>query len=175
MSPSTRFAASLVVLCLSGCNSASDKDQIAAVGPENERMNSAMAAARDSLDAFRGALNAPSPQAQNFTVKKGFPIGDDPEALEHMWISDVRADGQNFVGTLDNAPAGDVGVSLGDEVTITPDEVSDWMYFVISDNGPPRLVGGYTMYALHDILTGAELESFKATLPFDLSGEPVTQ
>ena len=168
-----RHAAVLLFLVAAGCSS--EPDSFTAVDPEDARMNEAMAGARASLDDFRAAVRNPPAGAESFTLKKGFPIGGDPEALEHIWVNDVRLEGDNFVGTLGNEPVGDVGFQYQDTVTVAPGEVSDWMYFVLPESGQPRMVGGFTMYAMNDILTGAELESFRASLPFDLSGDPLTR
>ena len=169
-----RFALLAAVFAIAaGCSP--ERDNVTAVDPEDDRMNAAIAGARASVDDFRAAVRSPPAGAIAFTVKKGFAVADDPEGLEHIWVNDVRLDGENFVGELGNEPVNDVGAKYEETVTVRPEDLSDWMYFVAPENGPPRLVGGFTMYAMNDILKGDELEAFRSSLPFDFSAGPVTK
>lgn len=105
-------------------------------------MERAMAKARETRQQFIDALAAPQTGWRGFTVKKGFDTPDGGH--EHIWIADVRWDGQVFHGVVNNEPVDTTAVKLGDAVTVTPEELSDWMY--IDGN---RVVGGYTLRVLH--------------------------
>jgi hypothetical protein len=61
-------------------------------------MEDAIAAARASTPSFIARLEAPQPGDCNFGIK--FPFRDG-EQVEHMWVSDVRRDGGEFVGIVE--------------------------------------------------------------------------
>ncbi len=107
----------------------------------NAAVERAVAKARATQMQFVAAIQNPKPSYHGLAVKKGFatPSG----GLEHMWIGQPRWDGKVFHGVVDNEPVDTKLVKLGDAVTVTPSELSDWMYI---DGG--NLVGGYTIRAI---------------------------
>lgn len=109
---------------------------------DEARMDAAIAEARSKLATFIDALKAERLGDMNFSLKKGFAYGDQ-ERREFIWISAVRMDGDDFVGKIGNKPVHDIGFKMGDEVRITRDEVSDWMFM-----RKKRLRGGFTIAAL---------------------------
>lgn len=123
------------------------------VTDDNKAMAQAVQKARKSLDKFIAAVRSPKGNQSRFAIKKPFIEGD---KVEHIWINEVSFDGKVFHGKVDNEPVDIKGVRLGDEVTASPDEVSDWMY--VQDG---RLVGGYTTRCLCRNLSRAEKKQFE--------------
>jgi len=120
---------------------------------ENKAMDRAEQTAHQTVDKFVKALSSPKGNQSRFGVKKPFVEGD---KVEHIWLKDVSFDGKLFHGKVDNAPVDIKGARLGQEVTVSPKEISDWMY--VEDG---RLVGGYTICAMCENMTPAEKEKFE--------------
>ena len=104
-------------------------------------MDKAVATAPATVQQFIDALKSPKPNQRGFSIKKGFKQG---EMTEHMWMTDVTFDGTNFHGKLNNDPVDVTNIKIGDAVTLSPKEISDWMF--VEDG---KLVGGYTLRVLY--------------------------
>jgi uncharacterized protein YegJ (DUF2314 family) len=148
-------ALTLIPLVLLGCNppgEQADRDESGVVKREGQPdyirtdedpvVERAVAKARETYEQFITASEAGNPNYQGFAIKKGFAT---PEGgLEHIWVTFKGWDGEKFRGVIDNEPVDTQEVRLGDQVTVTPEELSDWMYL-----DGRTLVGGYTVRALH--------------------------
>ena len=78
---------------------------------------------------------------QTFAIKAPFTNGKE---TEYMWLL-VSAIGEETVtGTLDNEPIYVRNVRVGETVTVSIDQVNDWLY---TDGG--ELVGGFTNEVLN--------------------------
>jgi len=107
-------------------------------------MQDAIAAARASTPSFIARMESPQAGDHNFGIK--FPFRDGDEA-EHMWVSDVRREGDEFVGIVE-AEARLVGnVTQGAEVRVPVSEISDWGF----SNGT-AIHGNYTTRVMLDTL-----------------------
>ena len=107
-------------------------------------MQDAIAAARASTASFVARMEAPQPGDHNFGIK--FPFRDGEE-VEHMWVSDVRREGDEFVGIVE-ADAQLVGnVTKGATVRVPMSEISDWGF----SNGA-AIHGNYTTRVMLDTL-----------------------
>jgi len=115
------------------------------IHPKDEAlMDRAVAKARATQAQFVTALQSKGTRYRGFAIKKPFPVTGDATEGEHMWINEVTWDGKKFSGVVNNDAVKTKAVALGDHVTVTPEELSDWMYI---DHG--NLVGGYTLRVLH--------------------------
>ena len=47
---------------------------------------------------------------------------------EHIWIMVTTLNSGTISGTLGNAPVEDIGLNLGDAVTIQTGDVKDWLF-----------------------------------------------
>ena len=128
------------------------------VSGEDPDMNSAIQKARSTVDTFIASLQNPAQNQTYFSVKAQIVDG---VHNEHMWLYDVSFDGNQFQGKIGNNPLNVTNVSLGDDFVLKPSEISDWM--IIEDN---RLVGGYTIHALRNRLSGEKRKEFDQSLPF---------
>jgi uncharacterized protein YegJ (DUF2314 family) len=91
---------------------------------EDREMNAAIAQAGRTLPQFLKALRDGS--AAGFFVKAPIPHAG---GREHIWVRNVREDGDEFVGEIDNNPVHLTNVRKGSPWRIKQSEISDW-YFV---------------------------------------------
>jgi uncharacterized protein YegJ (DUF2314 family) len=131
------------------------------VSGEDPEMNSAIEQARSSVTTFITSLQNPGQKQTYFSVKAKIVDG---QHSEHIWLYDVGYDGNQFQGKIGNQPLNVKNVSLGDELTLDPSEISDWM--IIEDN---RLVGGYTLRVLRNRLSEEDRTKFDQDLPFTVN------
>lgn len=124
----------------------------------DKAMDNAVHQAQQTLAKFVEALTKPKPGQMGFSLKKRCGDGD---KCEHLWVRDVHFDGKDMRGRIDNAPLELQSPRLGDEVTIQPEEITDWMYV---DGG--RLVGGYTLQVYYSRLGAKEKEAFLKAVGF---------
>lgn len=115
-------------------------------------MNAAIETARASLGEFQAMLRAPCGDCTNFSLKVRFQTG--PDSAEHIWVSDVVAEGAGFKGILDNDPQAIEGLKYGDRVDVPLDKISDWFYTIDGE-----LVGAFTVKVLVDRATPEERAS----------------
>lgn len=142
----------VLVLCvasMTACDDAQDPSVVRRAGKpdyvratDSQMLDRAVAKAKQTYREMVDALANPQPQHTSHAVKK--PFATPSGSTEHIWINDITWDGSVFRGTVNNDPVDTQEVRMGDEVTVTPAELSDWMY--IDGN---RIVGGYTVRALH--------------------------
>jgi uncharacterized protein YegJ (DUF2314 family) len=154
---------SLAVVAISvfaaiGCAKSESRDKVTHVADDDPRMNAAIEKAKSTVSQFIAVLQSPKAGQSAFSIK--MPFTDGGEA-EHMWLSPVTYDGTNFHGTINNEPATVKTVKLGQQVTVAPSKISDWMYV---EN--KKLVGGYTLRVLRDTLSPAERADFDKGVPF---------
>jgi uncharacterized protein YegJ (DUF2314 family) len=116
--------------------------------------------AQRSLGFFMAALQAKKGGDNGFEVKRCFIDGD---KCEHLWINHVSYDGKKFHGTIDNRPLDVKNVHLGERVSLTPQQVSDWMF--VKDG---RLIGGYTTRILYARLSPAQRAEFDQQADFKI-------
>ena len=152
------FAALTVGFLGCGKGGGNPDDPVVMVADDDAKMNAAMDKARKTVEAFIAALKSPKAGQVAFSVKAPFADG---EHVEHMWLAPVSYDGANFQGVVNNDPALVKNVKIGDQVTVAPDKISDWMYV-----DGRKLVGGETLRALRDGLGPKERAEFDESVPF---------
>jgi uncharacterized protein YegJ (DUF2314 family) len=132
----------------------------ARISDEDHELEHAVKNARHSLGFFIAVLGAKKSGDTGFEVKKAFVDGND---VEHLWIGDLSYDGQNFHGRINNRPVDVHNVRLGQPVTVSPREVSDWMFV---KNG--KLMGGYTTRVLYARLSPQDRAEFDKKADFKI-------
>ncbi len=120
---------------------------------DHEAMNRAVETAQKTVGKFIAVLRSPKGLQSRFAVKKPFVEGD---KVEHIWLTEVSYDGRLFHGKVDNEPVDIKGTRLGEEVTVAPNEISDWMY--VQDG---KLIGGYTISAMCHHMSPAQKQQFE--------------
>jgi uncharacterized protein YegJ (DUF2314 family) len=117
---------------------------MAGVHADDAAMARAADQARARIGDFIARLRAPRPGDRTFGVKLAFRDG---EQVEHAWITNVRVDGDSFVGTVDNELRDVRSVRRGQEWRVPVADVTDWAF----TNGE-RDYGNYSARALMDVL-----------------------
>lgn len=120
---------------------------------DDDRMNWAMEKARITLHYFEKCLQFPLSGQQYFSIKVKI---EDGSKVEHIWLIEPSFDQQgNLFGKVGNTPIDVKTVSINQQIGIDRALISDWM---IIENG--RLIGGYTIRAVRDGLSGSALQNF---------------
>lgn len=124
---------------------------------EDERMNWGMEKSRLTLHYFQECIENPKQEQQYFSIKAKIEDGNN---TEHIWLMEPSFDNEgNVYGIIGNEPADVKNIAINEKVGIPFNDVSDWM--IIEDG---RLIGGYTIRAIRDGLTGNDLENFDRNL-----------
>lgn len=95
------------------------REDIVDFSADDKEMNAAKAEAQKTLPTFLAILANPAPGTDMIGFK--YPLGGD----EHIWVDNVKRDGDYLTGTLSNVPVKE-GYQLGDAVRVPIKDVSDW-------------------------------------------------
>lgn len=98
-----------------------DADPTVPIDADDPAMDAAIAEAQRTLPEFLAVLDRPPAGAGDFVIK--FPLG----GWEHIWVDNLRHQGDTITGRLANAPEQE-GHRLGERVTVPLSEISDWAY-----------------------------------------------
>jgi uncharacterized protein YegJ (DUF2314 family) len=154
----------VVLLAFTGCgdseSSPSSRDPVIHVKATDNEMNAAMEKARVTLDTFIAALQKPGAKQKDFSIKARF---EERGKVEHMWVNEVRVDGDLIKGKLGNDPENLKGLHAGMACGFPRSRVSDWMYI---DDG--RLVGGTSIRLLRNRMSATERKEFDQSIPFKM-------
>lgn len=133
----------------------------------DSRMNAAVSRARDTLPVFWARMTSPARDGSE-ALKVMFPI-DGGEGAEHLWVDNLRMQGDEVIGDLQNQPGWIAALSKGDTVVVERDDISDWIY---ESNG--RLWGGFTLRVMVDDLSeaeGADLRAWLSETPLEATAD----
>ncbi len=133
-----------------------DADPMEMVEESDPVMNAAIAEAQATLPEWLAVLEDP-PAGYEYIVFK-FPL----EGWEHIWVENVRRDGDVLVGTLSNNPYNEK-YALGDTVRVNLSDVSDWAYY--DERGIAH--GHRTTAALFGQMDAETVASIKSSLGWD--------
>lgn len=133
---------------------------VTTVADDDPKMLAAIEKARSTVDEFVVALQSPKPSYSMFAVKMPLKHAD---GQEHIWVSQIRFKNGKFEGAISNDPVHVKNVRMGQVVEVPKTDISDWMYV-----DGRKLVGGYTMRALREILPPNERKEFDKTAPFEM-------
>jgi uncharacterized protein YegJ (DUF2314 family) len=132
------------------------EDSVMGYADSDARMNAAIEHARALLplflQEFRGS-NAPGA----FTIKAGLATSDG--GREHIWIGELRYEGEQLVGVLINEPYDLPGLRLGSRVEINPADISDWTIAT-----PDGVYGGFTTRVMIEDMPPAQAEQYRTGL-----------
>lgn len=116
--------------------------------------------ARDSLGDFMARLKDPSPSQSHFSVKVAINSGG---IIHYWWLFKIVHKDGNFSGSLGPDAKGLEPHHPGETITVPAEEIFDRMYV---ENG--KLVGGFSLRALRDQLTGKQREAFEKSMWFTI-------
>jgi uncharacterized protein YegJ (DUF2314 family) len=130
----------LMIALVIGCSSG-EPPPVAGTDDDDPVLQAATAQARKTVGEFISRLEKPA-AGEIFSVRAAFREG---AVAEQLWLSEVRFDGKNFTGKVDDTPERLTAVKAGQTHQVSPEQISDWM--ILENN---RLVGAYTIRALRD-------------------------
>lgn len=116
-----------------------ERPNVEAVEDSDQEMNDAIATARRTLPSFLDVLANPPRGASRIGFK--FPLS----GWEHIWVYDVRRDGDFLTGKLANVPMQEEW-SVDDPVRVPLSHVSDWAWM----NANGVMEGHFTTRVLLD-------------------------
>jgi uncharacterized protein YegJ (DUF2314 family) len=122
------------------------------VKDDDAEMNAAIARARATADELAARLRRPPPAQSYLGVK--VQLGDE-DSGEHIWLYDVRLEGDRIVGRLLEDAEYYPRYHRGDVIRVLPAEISDWMTV---EGG--RVCGGFTARVLIPRLTPGERKQY---------------
>ncbi|MBV8568172.1 MAG: DUF2314 domain-containing protein [Methylobacteriaceae bacterium] len=103
---------------------ASAEDRVVDYRNDDARMNAAIARAQATLAAFDAALDRGD--GTRHSIKVRVPYGNN--SGEHIWLIDVKRDGEDYSGTVASEPVNVTWVVAGTVYRAARRDVSDWMY-----------------------------------------------
>ncbi len=127
-----------------------NRTDMQSVGKVDPVMNTAIAEAKKSLPDFIAKLDASKGGLPDATFK--YPLA----GWEHIWVNDVKHEGDFLIGTLANQPA-EPGYKIGDPVRVAIKDVSDWGY----RDPAGKMQGHYTTRVLLTQIDPQEAASIK--------------
>lgn len=128
-------------------------------------LNAAKAEAVATVPEFLRRLSTPGVDLASAAIKTALPV---PGGTEHVWLTGVRYEGGEFVGTVDNTPSAESGVASGQVVRVKPAEISDWK---LVHQG--LLVGGFTIRYFVSRMPASQRRALAAGLPFKIGSEVI--
>jgi uncharacterized protein YegJ (DUF2314 family) len=129
-----------------------------AVAGNDSAMNATIGQAQATIAQFIARLEHPPASQTDLGLKVRLTDG---EQIEHVWLTDVRHEGNRFTGRINNDIEHLHKYHMGDSVAVTLRQVSDWLAV---DGG--QLIGGYSIRLLRSRMSPAEREAFDRQVPF---------
>jgi len=121
-------------------------------------MAAAIAEARRTYPQFLTALDIAPPLRQaDYMVKVALATPDGGE--EHIWVDNLRVDGDRMFGTLANEPGNLPGMRRGSPIEIDHALVSDW-----SIDGSEGMYGNYTTRVMLPHMNEADAAALRESL-----------
>jgi uncharacterized protein YegJ (DUF2314 family) len=129
-------------LLVPGCKKKIEGGNVVQLGTDDPGLVAAAAEARRRWPEFVAAFNEQRP-GRKYAVKFAAPIKGGGD--EHIWIMVTALEGGTVSGTLGNAPVENIGLKLGDAVTIQTADVEDWLF-----TDGQAMTGGFSVATLRD-------------------------
>jgi len=120
-------------------------------------MDAAIKTARTTFPGFVAELPDLVKRGDYFSIKVPVETG---ASIEHIWLEAPELRDGRVTGTLGDAPL-EGPLKLGDSVSVSIEEISDWMA-VVDD----ELFGGYTVLVARGRLSNAEQKEFDSSVGF---------
>ncbi len=153
-----RFLPLLLVLLSSIAYSADRGDETIVTKTGDPEMDAARSRARASLDGFLEIARTKPAGTSGYKLKVQISDG---QYTEHFWVIPFKEVDGKFQGSISNEPKYVHTVKLGEDVTFTRAQVSDWGY--IKDG---RQVGSFTVCALFKKMTSEQVDYYRKAYGF---------
>ena len=116
-------------------------DPVVEFDPDDPEMNAAIVEAHKTLPRFLRNVFSQGIAASEASLKVAIPYGNNDNA-EVIWVASLtQRSADTYQGRLANNPVHLAGMSLGDAVQFSSDQIRDWSY---TDPGSGMLFGHYT-------------------------------
>ena len=130
----------------------SNEPDIHMLNDSDKEMNDAILLAQQTFNKFEKAYKENNDDYKDFSIKMPFKSTN---GYEHIWITDITYENNEFQGVVNNSPAFTREVNIGDTIIIDTKNISDWMYV---ENG--KLRGGYSIRAIRDKMSASQKKEF---------------
>lgn len=147
-----------VILIFGGCLGGSN-NAVFYVEADDEKMNAAIAHARETVNDFIERFQNPKSTNSDFSVKVKIEDGD---KVEHFWLSDISYSNGTFSGTIGNDPVFVKNVKFGQQIRVKSDQITDWMYL---DDGKMR--GNFTLRVLLERMPEEQAKAIREQFKMD--------
>ncbi len=118
-----------------------------------------------AVPEFLRRLAAPGADRDSAAVKAVLLV---PSGTEHVWLTNIRYEAGEFVGTIDNDASAESGARIGQVIRVRESEISDWKIVEKS-----VLVGGYTIRYFISRMPDRQRRAIEAGLPFRIGPEAI--
>lgn len=118
----------------------------------DKEMDNAILLAQQTINKFKKAYKENNDDYKDFSIKMPFKT---THGYEHIWLSDITYENNEFRGVVNKSPAFTREVNIGDTIMIDTKNISDWMYV---ENG--KLRGGYSIRAIRDKMSASQKKEF---------------
>ena len=125
-----------------GCKRKTEGGNVVQLGVNDPGLVAAAAEARRRWPEFVAAFNEGRP-GRKCAVKYAAPIKSGGD--EQIWIMVTALGSGTISGTLGNDPVEDIGLKLGDAVTIQTGDVKDWLF-----TDGQSMTGGFSIATLRN-------------------------
>lgn len=133
-------------------------DEVVVTKQRDSDMEAARTKAQATLDSFFEAERAKPTGSSGFKLKVQITAG---EYTEHFWVTPFTRVGNRFEGVLANEPKYVHTVKLGQTITFTRDEISDWGY--VKDG---KQVGSFTVCAMFNKMPKEQADYYRNNYGF---------
>jgi uncharacterized protein YegJ (DUF2314 family) len=129
-------------LLVPACRQKIEGGNVVQLGADDPGLVAAAAEAKRRWPEFVAAFNEHRP-GRKCAVKYSAPIKGG--GAEHIWIMVTALGSGTISGTLGNNPVEDIGLNLGDAVTIQTGDVKDWLF-----TDGQAMTGGFSIATLQN-------------------------
>ena len=130
-------------LLVPACKKKTEGGNVVQLGADDPGLVAAAAEARRRWPEFVAAFNEHRP-GRKCAVKYAASINGGGN--EHIWIMVTTLGSGTISGTLGNAPVEDIGLKLGDAVTIQTGDIEDWLF-----TDGQSMTGGFSISTLQNV------------------------
>jgi uncharacterized protein YegJ (DUF2314 family) len=121
-------------------NAANAEEHVIPVKNKDQEMSQAINKAQSSLPGFLNRYRNPKLGDRQFVLKVAIR---DNKGIEHFWLTQIKLEGNEFVGTITNRPTLVRNVKYQQRYRFKRSDISDWGYF---ENGKAQ--GYHTLKVL---------------------------
>ena len=138
----------------------SGNPDVYSVKEDDVQLIQAIEKAKHTLKYYKDSLISPKPNQTYFSIKTKLTDGNH---VEHIWLDAAEISDKIVYGIVNNLPTNLKNIELGKKIGVSENEITDWL--IVENN---RLIGGYTIRAIHDKMSRPHRELFESTINFKI-------